>query len=150
MLKFKIAGKSFFELRTGGTTEGAAPHAQIRPRLVRGASQCKGTAVPSLTPEKRLFALVGVLFRNLTHVSRGVWAVKVRYEAPCYPTKKSPSLLHCYRFWSWFVAGRGEYPRRTGGNEQVLGQGTPWELRCVLFYKHQQNPLGRSSTKSEK
>ena len=43
----KIAGKSFFELWTGSTTERAAPNAQIRPRLVRRASQCKGTAVPS-------------------------------------------------------------------------------------------------------
>ena len=60
------------ELGTNCTTYGAAPHAQIRPRLVRRLSQCKGTAVPSLTPEKRLFVLVGVLFRNLTPLDREI------------------------------------------------------------------------------
>ena len=34
--------------------------------------------------------------------------------------KESPSSLQCYRFWPWAIAGRGEYQRRTGGNEQGL------------------------------
>ena len=34
--------------------------------------------------------------------------------------RKSPSSLQCYRFWPWAIAGRGEYPRRTGRNEKGL------------------------------
>ena len=67
----------------------------------------------------------------------GVWAVKERPEAPCYLTKKSPSSLQCYRFWPWAIAGREEYPRRTGVNQQEL-RDPPWELWFVVFYKHQQ------------
>ena len=49
-----------------------------------------------------------------------VRAVEIRSGASCYLMKKSPSSLQCYRFWPWPIAGRGEYPRRTGGNEQGL------------------------------
>ena len=51
-------------------------------------------------------------------VGGGVRAASVRPEASCYLIKKSLSSLQYYRFWPWAIAGRGEYPRKTGRNEQ--------------------------------
>ena len=53
-------------------------------------------------------------------MGRGVRAALVRPGAPWYVMKKNPSSLEYYRFWPWAIAGRGEYLRRTGGNEKGL------------------------------
>ena len=50
----------------------------------------------------------------------GVQTVKIRPEASCYLMKKGPSSMKCYCFWPRAITGRGEYPRRTRGNEQGL------------------------------
>ena len=70
---------------------------------------CEGASLCGM-----VWGVVGLLMGG------GVRAVSVRPEASRYLTKKSPSSLQCYRFWPWAIAGRGEYPRRTGRNEQGL------------------------------
>ena len=47
--------------------------------------------------------------------------------------RKSPSSWQCYRFWPWAIAGRGEYPRRTGRNEHGLRDPTGnYGLSCSI------------------
>ena len=70
---------------------------------------CEGASLCGM-----VWGVVGLLMGG------GVQTVEVRPEAPRYLMKKSPSSLQCYRFWPWAIAGRGEYPRRTGRNEQGL------------------------------
>ena len=34
------------------------------------------------------------------------------------PDEEESELIVMLSFWPWAITGRGEYPRRTGGNEQ--------------------------------
>ena len=64
----------------------------------------------------------------------GVRAVEERPGASCNLMNQSPSSFQCYRFWPWAIAGRWEYPRRTGGNEQGLGDPPgSYDLSCLVY-----------------
>ena len=52
----------------------------------------------------------------------GVWAVKVRPEAPCYQMKESPNSLHYLGAWHQTIAGRGVH---AGQKELARAEGPP-------------------------